>query len=118
MARIGDSRLVFGTTDQPWGYIRAVKVEESAEKTPAHNGVGNTVAVEYTNAGEQKVTGTYYYLTGMEGSPATNVGNGTSVTVAEAGGDVYIEKVSNSYQQGDWKVVDFEGTYYPHLVNS
>lgn len=118
MARIGDSRLVYGTTDQTWGYIQSIKVEETAEKAIGKNGQGNTVAVEFFNAGEQKVSGSYYYLTGMEGGPATNVGTGVAVTVAEAGGAVYIEKVTNTYQMGDWRVVDFEGTFYPHLVNS
>lgn len=118
MARIGDSRLVYGTTDQTWGYVQMVKVEETSEKATAKNGGGDTVAVEFFNAGEQKVSGSYYYLTGMTGGPATEVGTGTAVTVSEAGGDVYIDKVGNTYQMGDWQVVDFEGTYYPHLVNS
>ena len=118
MARIGDSRLVYGTTDQTWGYIQSIKVEESAEKMEARNGQGDKVAVEYFNTGEQKVSGSYYYLTGMTGGPATEVGTGVAVTVAEAGGKIYIEKVGSTYQVGEWQVVDFDGTFYPHLVNS
>jgi hypothetical protein len=118
MARIGDSRLVYGTTDQTWGYVRTIKVETTSEKQEAKNGQGDTVAVEFFNAGEQQVSGTYYYLTGMTGGPATEVGTGVEVTVAEAGGTIRIEKTGASYQTGDWMSVDFEGTYYPHLVTA
>lgn len=118
MARIGDSRLVYGTTDQTWGYVRTVKVETTSEKSEAKNGRGETIAVEFYNEGEQKVSGSYYYLTGMTGGPATEVGTGAEITVAEAGGTIRIDKVGNSYQTGDWMTVDFEGTYYPHLVTA
>lgn len=118
MARIGDSRLVYGTTDQTWGYVRTVKVETTSEKSEAKNGRGETIAVEYYNEGEQKVSGSYYYLTGMTGGPATEVGTGAEITVAEAGGAIRIDKVGKSYQTGDWMTVDFEGTYYPHLVKA
>jgi len=118
MARIGDSRLVYGTTDQTWGYVRTVKVETTSEKSEAKNGRGETIAVEFYNEGEQKVSGSYYYLSGMTGGPATEVGTGAEITVAEAGGSIRIDKVGKSYQTGDWMTVDFEGTYYPHLVKA
>lgn len=118
MARIGDSRLVYGTTDQTWGYVRTVKVEKTSEKSEAKNGRGDTIAVEFYNEGEEKVSGSYYYLTGMTGGPATEVGTGAEITVAEAGGTIRIDKVGKSYQTGDWMTVDFEGTYYPHLVTA
>lgn len=118
MARIGDSRLVYGTTDQTWGYVRTVKVETTSEKSEAKNGRGDTIAVEFYNEGEEKVSGSYYYLTGMTGGPATEVGTGAEITVAEAGGTIRIDKVGKSYQTGDWMTVDFEGTYYPHLVTA
>ena len=118
MARIGDSRLVYGTTDQTWGYVRTIKVEKTSEKSEAKNGRGDTIAVEFYNEGEEKVSGSYYYLTGMTGGPATEVGTGAEITVAEAGGTIRIDKVGKSYQTGDWMTVDFEGTYYPHLVKA
>jgi hypothetical protein len=95
-----------------------VKVETTSEKSEAKNGRGETIAVEFYNEGEQKVSGSYYYLTGMTGGPATEVGTGAEITVAEAGGAIRIDKVGKSYQTGDWMTVDFEGTYYPHLVKA
>jgi hypothetical protein len=118
MARIGDSRLVYGTEDELWGYIQNLKIETSAETTDARNGEGNKVAVEMFNIGEEKVSGSFYFLTGMLGGPADSVGSITGCTIDGATGTVYIEKSSATRSVGNWKVIDFEGTYYPHLVNS
>jgi len=118
MARIGDSRLVYGTADETWGYIQNLKIEKSAEKSEARNGAGEKVAVEMYNVGEEKVSGSFYFLTGMTGGPDTEVGSITGCSITGATGTVYVEKSSATRSVGNWKVIDFEGTYYPSLVNS
>lgn len=118
MARIGDSRLVYGTQDETWGYVQNLKVETSASKAVAANGQGNTVAVEMYNVGEQKVTGSFYFLAGEGSGPATEVGGVSGVQIQDASGTVHIDKAGKTRQVGNWCVIDFEGTHYPYLVNS
>ena len=115
--RIGDSRLVFGASDEVWGYIQNLKEEVSAEKVEARNGLGKKVAAEFYNVGEKKVSGSFLYLTGGSG-PDTKVGDATGCTLTDVTGTIHIDKASKARQMGNWMVVDFEGTYYPHLVNS
>ena len=117
-ARIGDSRLQFGVSDEVWGYVQNVKEDISSQKAVAPNGDGNPVAVEYYNVGEKKITGSYFYLTDQTGGPVSIVGDVTGCTITDVTGTIYIDRAGKSRQSGNWTVIDFEGTYYPHLVNS
>lgn len=114
--RAGDSRLVFGTTDETWGYVQSFDVSKEPETKGATNGQGNVVAVEYFNK-QKKVKGTYYYQTGATGDPFSVVGDGTSITMAD-GTVARIEKASKGRQVGNWCVINFDGVEYPDLVNS
>ena len=116
-SRAGDSRLVFGCTDETFGYVSAVEVADEPEKSKVPNGQGNTVAVEYFNK-EKKVKGSYYFLSGVEGGPVDKVGDGTTVSLTDVGLAVHIEKASKPRQAGQWTIINFEGVYYPDLVNS
>ncbi len=115
--RIGDSRLVFGVGDEVWGYVQNIKEDISAQKAVATNGAGNTVAAEFYNVGEKKITGSYLYLVG-QGGPVEKVGDITGCTITGVDGTIYIDKAGKARSSGNWMVIDFEGTYYPHLVNS
>lgn len=118
MARLGDSRLVFGTTDEVWGYVQNYKEDVTTKKVEAPNGQGNTVGVEMFNVGERKCTGQYFFLTGQTGTPLDKVGDATGCTVTMATGTIYIDRASKARQSGNWCIIDFEGTYYPHLSDS
>lgn len=117
-ARIGDSRLKFGVDDEVWGYVQSNKEDVSSKKVVAANGDGNTIAGEFFDVGEKKITGSYFYLTDQTGGPINLVGDTTGVTITDITGTIYIDRAGKSRQSGNWTVIDFEGTYYPHLVNS
>lgn len=116
--RIGDSRLVFGVADEAWGYVQNIKEDISSKKGEAVNGAGNTVAVEFHNVGEKKITGTYLFQTDQVADPAALVGSITGCTITNVTGTIYIDRAGKARAQGAWTLVDFEGTYYPFLVNS
>lgn len=114
--RIGDSRLVFGVTDEPFGYVQAKTHEKAVSKQEAPNGKGNTVAVEYFNK-QDGISGTFTYFTGVD-SPFEHVGDGTTITLADVGIAIYIEGATKNWTQGDWSQIDFEGRWYPCLSDS
>ena len=118
MARIGDSRLQFGVNDEVWGYVQNLTENETSEKLEAQNGEGNKVAVEYFNVGEKAVSGSYFWLDGDHDGPGEKVGDITGCTITGVTGTIYIDSASKTRSVGAWKAVDFEGVYYPHLVNS
>ncbi len=117
VSRAGDSRLVSGCTDETFGYVSAVEVSKEPQKIEAPKGNGGTAAVEYFNK-QEKCKGTYYFLTGVSGAPLDAVGDGSTIAIADAGLSIQIEKASKARQVGQWAIVNFEGTYYPDLVNS
>jgi len=117
-ARIGDSRLKFGVDDEVWGYLNNIKEDTSSKKVEAANGEGNTIAAEFHNVGEKKVTGSYFYLTDQSGGPLNLVGSTTGLSITDVTGTIYIDRAGKARASGAWTVIDFEGTYYPHLVLS
>jgi len=119
MSRIGDSRLQFGVDDEVWGYTQSTKRDIGSSKVAAPNGDGDTVAVEYYNVGEEKRTGSYFFLTDQEGvGPWALVGNVTGATITDMTGTTYIDRAGKARSSGAWSIIDWEGTYYPHLVLS
>lgn len=118
MARLGDSRLQFGTEDELWGYVQNLTENETSEKVAAANGDGNTVAVELYNIGEKSVSGSYFWMNGDHDGPGDLVGDVTGCTITGITGTIYIDSASKTRSVGAWTAFDFEGTYYPHLVNS
>lgn len=117
--RLGDSRLQFGVDDEVWGYVQNFKEDKGSKKVEAPNGEGNTVAVEFFNVGEIKCTGSYFYLTDQSANgPLGHVGDATGCTITGATGTIYIDRAGKARTSGNWTIIDFEGTYYPHLVLS
>jgi hypothetical protein len=118
MSRIGDSRLVHGVDDEVWGYVQNIKEDTSSEKSEAKNGTGEDIAVEYFNAGKKAVTGSYFYLADQTGGPVDLVGDVDGCSITNVTGTIYIDSAGKTRTSGDWCVIDFSGTYYPHLVLS
>lgn len=117
--RLGDSRLQFGVDDEVWGYNISAKADKSSKKGEAPNGAGNTVAVEFYNVGEEKRTGSFYFLTDQEAtSPMAFVGSATGCTITDMTGTTYIDRAGKARASGAWTIIDWEGTYYPFLVLS
>lgn len=113
--RLGNSRLVFGTTDETWGLVQSVSSEESVEEVEARDGCNNIVAVEQTNK-MKRVTGTYLYMNqDLTNSPAGQVGTGTQITIKTSGDIIYISRATTDWSNGGWSQVSFDGAYYPNL---
>ena len=117
--RLGDSRLQFGVNDEVWGYVQNWKADKSAKVAEAPNGAGDTVAAEFYNVGEVKGTGSYFFLTDQTATgPLGHVGDATGCAITGETGTFYINRAGSARASGAWTIIDFEGTYYPHLVNS
>jgi len=117
--RLGDSRLVFGVEDEVWGYVQNIKEDETSQKAVAPNGAGAVIAAEFYNVGEKKVTGSYFYQTDQTSNgPLGHVGDATGCAITNVTGTIYIDRAGTARASGAWTIIDFEGTYYPHLVLS
>lgn len=113
--RVGESKLVFGTTDEPYGHIQMITEEIAVDQVTEDNGVGDVKAVEFFNK-RHRCSGTYTFFTGNHAAaPLIHVGDGTTVLLQNIGLAVYIEKASRKGQRKGWTVIDFEGTYWPFL---
>ncbi len=116
--RIGDSRLVFGVSDEVWGYVQNIKEDVESEKGEAKNGAGQDVAVEKFNVGKKTVTGTYLWLSDQTGGPIDLVGSEDGLVITNVDGTIYIDNAGKARAMGEWCMIDFSGTHYPHLVMS
>jgi len=111
--RIGDSNLVFGVTDEPWGYMQMEKLDHAPSFAEAQNGAGEVIAGEFFKD-MKKCSGEYIYRN-VSDSPVDAVGTNTTVTLTDVGLTVYILSASTVWQLGQWRKVTFEGVYYPNL---
>lgn len=116
--RLGDSRLKFGVDDEVWGYVQNLKEDTSAKKAVAPSGNGKTIAVEFYDVGEKKVTGSYFFKADQTGGPLGHVGDATGCEITDVTGTIYIDRAGKARASGAWIIIDFEGTHYPHLVMS
>lgn len=110
--RVGDTRPVFGVTDDPHGFVKAEAEEISTEKAMASSG-GEIKAVDYFGK-VYHITGTYTYFNSVDG-PHQHVGDGNTITLANSGHAIYIEKSSKNWEEKDYVQIQFDGYYYPNL---
>jgi len=111
--RIGDSNVVFGVTDEPWGYMQNVKLDHTPSFLEAQQGDGEVVAGEFFKD-MKKCSGEYIYRN-VSGDPVSVVGTNTAIALTDPGISVYILNASTVWQMGQWRKITFEGVYYPNL---
>ena len=111
--RIGDSNLVHGVTNEGWGYMRNVRLDHSPSFSEAQGGDGEVVAGEFFKD-TKKCSGEYLYRN-VSGDPVDLCGTNTALSITDAGISVYILKAQTVWQMGQWKMVTFDGAYYPNL---
>jgi len=111
--RIGDSNLVFGVTDHPWGYMANVKLDHSPSFAEAEQGDGEVVAGEFYKD-MKKCSGEYIYRN-VSNDPVDLCGSSTAIAITDAGISIYITKATTVWQMGQWRKVNFDGVYYPSL---
>ena len=111
--RFGDSNLVFGVTDDPWGYMQNVKLGHTPSLSEAQRGDGEVVAGEFFK--DMKKCSGEYICRNVSGDPLSLVGTNTPIAITDAGISVYIVNASKQWQMGQWVKITFEGNYYPNL---
>lgn len=111
--RIGDSNVIFGVTDMPWGYFANVKKAHAPKLLELLNGQSVFKAAEF-HSDMQKVTGEYTFRN-VTGDPDDVVGTNTAISITDAGLSIYITSANVTWAQGQWCKVSFEGNYYPNL---
>lgn len=111
--RLGDSNVVFGVTDEPFGYMQNVKLDHSPQLAEAQRGDGEVVAGEFFKD-MKKCSGEYIYRN-VSGDPVAVCGTNTAIAITDAGISVYIQSTSTVWQMGQWRKITFDGVYYPHL---
>lgn len=112
---IGDSALVFGSTDETWGLIQNLSFAEAVQVTEAEDADGDVVgAAMWGN--KTTVTGTYLFKSDTN-APTSLVGSATAVTLSDGDspGDIHITSATTNKDKNSFKSIDFEGTYYPNL---
>lgn len=123
--QVGESDLVFGVTDETYGFFETLEYEVQSEKKEAMDGDGDVVGVAW-HSKKTRVTGSYVYLnSGNTSEPSQQVGTGTPITItntdglpsADGPGDIYIDRAKETFAKADYKKVDFEGTFYPDLAS-
>ena len=113
MSRVGDSKILHGTTDKPYGYVESLRLDDSVQETTASRGDGEIVAAEYYES-VQTCQGEYIFKN--EGvQPIEHVGDGQAITIVETGFSFYIRRATKQWAIGQWVKVNFEGVHYPHL---
>ena len=111
--RLGDSNLVFGVTDDPWGYVSNLKLDHSPSLVEAQNGEGAVVAGEFFKD-MKKCSGEYLYRN-VSGDPVSLVGTNTALSITDLGLSFYITDAQTVWQMGQWRKITFNGVYYPSL---
>lgn len=116
-ADIGHANLVFGVTDEAFGYVQNLEFKQTVNTQQITNGAGNVVGAAYS----QKVTevsGEYIVIAAADnGTVDEQVGTGTAITFStgENPGDIYITESTVRLTNDNFKVVSFTGTHFPNL---
>lgn len=112
---IGPSALVTGVTDETFGYIENLDIEDTVEETVARNGAGDIVAVNYSGR-VRTATFDYIWLTDT-GNPAAAVGTGAAQALTDAigSGDWYVVTSSKKKAQGEYYRNGCTAKQYPDL---
>lgn len=120
--QIGTDTLVFGSTDETWGFFENLTFTEQSEKTEVMDADGDIKDVTF-HGKKTEVTGTYVFRAKNANSPDSHVGDGTAITISNSGdgdfptGNIYIHEAGTEYTKADFKKVSFSGTIYPDLAS-
>ena len=112
---VGDSSLVFGTTDETWGFIQNLAFADNSQVTEALDADGDVLGAAFSQ-NKTDVTGTYLFKAALN-SPAANVGNGTPITLTDSDspGNIFISEATTNKTNSEFKSIDFTGTHWPNL---
>ena len=114
--RIGETgSIVWGTTDQTYGYIQNISAKAEVDETPLKRGDGEIVAVEQ-HTKRTEVSGEYIFrATGGPDISSVGTGNAININVAGASYSIYLKTADAKDTIGDWSKISFSGTAWPSL---
>jgi len=116
-ADIGNANLVFGVTDEAFGYVQNLEFKQTVDSQQITNGAGNVVGAAFS----QKVTevsGEYIVIAAADnGTIDERVGSGVAINLDDPQnpGDIYITESTVRLTNDNFKVVSFTGTHFPNL---
>tara|TARA_R110002096_G_scaffold360482_1_gene553386 strand:- start:66 stop:425 length:360 start_codon:yes stop_codon:yes gene_type:complete len=117
-AKIGSANLVFGVTDETYGYVQNLEFSENADEQLVKDGAGDVVGAGFSGK-VVTVSGEYIVIAAAGfGDPAAQVGTGTAITLTDttSPGDIYISQATKSKTVDDFLKVSFTGKYFPDLA--
>ena len=116
---IGEADLIFGVTDDLWGYFESLDVSEAVDTVEAMDGDGDIKGVTFQSA-RHTVTGTFVHLTTVgpdSDDPRQQVGTGTAIEVTNASNTlpnfvrttIYVTEATERQSNTDYMRCDFTG---------
>ena len=117
MPQAGEAALIFGITNDAFGYMESLNVNLDAKSVIAADGGGISKRVEWFDP-ITNVDGTMVWRSDT-GNPNTHVGDGTLVSIADADAPaIHVDNATIQKSGGlspDYKRVAFAGRNFPNL---
>jgi hypothetical protein len=116
--QIGSANLIFGCTDETYGYIQSFEVAENTDEQTIKNGAGDVVGAGFSG-NTFTCSGEYIMIAAAGfGDPVAQVGTGTAITITDARspGDLYVTSATKSLTVDDFMKVSFTAKNFPNLA--
>lgn len=115
-ARIGETGQVFGTTDETYGYITDLSINENVQEVESADGDGEIQAIQQFGK-KTEASFTYTFRTGS-GAPTLQVGTGTPINLTDTDFnalDLYVKSAVTNRIQNGFTTVAIEATSWPEV---
>jgi len=115
-ARIGETGQIFGTTDESYGYVTDLSINENVQEVESADGAGEVQAVQQFGK-KIEASFTYTFRTGAS-APTSQVGTGVPINLTDAafnGLDLYVKSATTNRIQFGFTNVAIEATSWPEV---
>lgn len=116
-ARIGEVGLIFGTTDETYGYITDLSMNENVQEVEASDGDGEIQAVQ--QFGKRTDASFTYTFRVVTGAPTAQVGTGVAINLTDtvfASLDLYVKSATTNRIQNGFTTMSIEATNWPSIA--
>lgn len=115
-SRIGETGQVFGTTDETYGYITDLSINENVQEVESSDGDGEIQAVQQYGK-KIEASFTYTFRSALL-SPVLQVGTGTAINLTDtafAALDLFVKSAVTNRIQNGFTTVSIEATSWPEV---